>query len=249
MMIPMSGELETDSYLLARTEPFQTLSRELANKTTKLRLDAAKGTVFEDLPPDRATAPCLTEGDLALLGEAAITLEKYFKRPQDVEWTIDAMGRLYLLQSRPLVFYGEPARRTGAIDAATSKAEVLFSGLGDVVQRGVAMGRVHVVRTDDDLDDFPFGAILVAHHTSPRYSRVMVRVLARHDFKATAEGDLVVGRLKRVDARTGETALRLVGALCAFSRQRDTGRPDADALEAAFFERLLGDNAPGGLRP
>jgi pyruvate, water dikinase len=77
----------------------------------------------------------------------------------------------------------------------------------------------------------------------------MMRVLARHDFKATAEGDLVVARLKRVEARTGEAALRLLGSLCAFSRQRDTGRPDADALETAFLA-LLGSSAPpGGDRP
>jgi pyruvate, water dikinase len=171
----MSGEIETDSYLLARRAPFPVISQEIASKTTRMRLDQQEGTAYEDLPPERADVPCLTEADLSLLGEAALSLEKYFKRPQDVEWTFDATGRLYLLQSRPLVFTGEPARRTGAIDAATSQAEVLFSGLGDVVQRGVAMGRVHVVRTDADLDDFPFGAILVAHHTSPRYSRIMAR--------------------------------------------------------------------------
>ena len=171
----MSGEIETDSYLIGRRAPFPMLSREIAHKGSRMVLGSKGGTGFEDVPALAADAPCLTEADLALLGEVSLSLEKYFKRPQDVEWTLDASDRLYVLQSRPLVFYGEPARRTGAIDAATSQAEIVFSGRGDVVQRGVAMGRVHVVRTDADLADFPFGAILVAHHTSPRYSRVMAR--------------------------------------------------------------------------
>ncbi|HCR13560.1 MAG TPA: PEP/pyruvate-binding domain-containing protein [Solidesulfovibrio sp.] len=171
----MSGEIETDSYLIGRRAPFPTLSREIAHKGSRMVLGSKGGTGFEDVPALAADAPCLTEADLALLGEVSLSLEKYFKRPQDVEWTLDASDRLYVLQSRPLVFYGEPARRTGAIDAATSQAEVVFSGRGDVVQRGVAMGRVHVVRTDADLADFPFGAILVSRHTSPRYSRVMAR--------------------------------------------------------------------------
>jgi len=171
----MSGELETDSYLIGRTAPFPVLSQEVVRKSQLLALSARGGTAYADVVPEHAEAPCLTEADLSLLGEAAISLEKYFKRPQDVEWTIDAMGRLYILQSRALVFYGEPQRRTGAIDAATSRAEVLFSGRGDVVQRGVAMGQVYVLRTEEDLDDIPFGAILVTHYTSPRYSRVMAR--------------------------------------------------------------------------
>jgi pyruvate,water dikinase len=171
----MSGEIETDSYLIGRRAPFPALSREIAHKSSRMVLGPKGGTSFEDVPAPAEDAPCLTEADLALLGEVSLSLEKYFKRPQDVEWTLDASDRLYVLQSRPMVFYGEPARRTGAIDAATSQAEIVFSGRGDVVQRGVAMGRVHVVRTDADLAEFPFGAILVAHHTSPRYSRVMAR--------------------------------------------------------------------------
>ena len=171
----MSGEIETDSYLIGRRAPFPTLSREIVHKSRRMVLTPKDGARYEDVPAQAADAPCLAEADLALLGEVSLSLEKYFKRPQDVEWTLDASDRLYVLQSRPMVFYGEPARRTGAIDAATSQAEVVFSGRGDVVQRGVAMGRVHVVKTDADLADFPFGAILVAHHTSPRYSRVMAR--------------------------------------------------------------------------
>ncbi len=171
----VGGEVETDTFLLERRSPFAVKSREIVAKTRQMVLSPEGGAHFEDVPADRAEAPCLTDADLPRLAEAALSLEKYFKRPQDVEWTFDASGQLYVLQSRPMVFSGQPERRTGAIDAATSQAEVLFSGRGDVVQRGVAMGRVYVVRTDADLDRFPFGAILVSHHTSPRYSRVMSR--------------------------------------------------------------------------
>ena len=30
-----------------------------------------------------------------------------------------------------------------------------------------------MTREDDDLEDFPYGAILVARYTSPKYSRIM----------------------------------------------------------------------------
>ena len=65
------------------------------------------------------------------------------------------------------------------------------------------------------------------------------RVLARYDFKVETAGDLVVARLKLVEPETAEAALRLVGNLCAFARQRDTeltNAADAAALEKAFYQ-------------
>lgn len=77
-------------------------------------------------------------------------------------------------------------------------------------------------------------------------------VLARYEFKVEASGDLVVGRLKLVEPETAEEALRLIGSLCAFARQRDTElTDDSDAvrLEAAFFEALEKSRAPKEDRP
>lgn len=77
------------------------------------------------------------------------------------------------------------------------------------------------------------------------------RVLGRYDFKVAVSGDLVVARLKGIEAETGSEALRLVGRLCAFARQRDTGLAgpaDAAALEQAFFE-ASGLTAPTGPPP
>ncbi len=102
-----------------------------------------------------------------------MSIERYYKRPQDIEWTFDDQGVLHILQTRPLRFWAVPEDAEPRVDAATRDAEVIFSGKGLVAQRGVAVGRVRVVRTDSDLENFPMGGILVARHTSPRFSRVM----------------------------------------------------------------------------
>jgi len=65
------------------------------------------------------------------------------------------------------------------------------------------------------------------------------QVLARQDFKVEVTGDLVVARLKLIEPETAEEVLRLLGSLCAFARQRDTGlsnMDDARALQRLFFE-------------
>ncbi len=63
------------------------------------------------------------------------------------------------------------------------------------------------------------------------------RVLDRFDFKVSVDGDLVVGRLKMVAAEAAEEALRLLGRITAFVRQRDvglSGGQGVEALEAEF---------------
>ena len=46
-------------------------------------------------------APCVSDQELAALKEIARKIERYYGRPQDIEWAIDHSGRIHLLQSRP----------------------------------------------------------------------------------------------------------------------------------------------------
>jgi pyruvate,water dikinase len=77
-------------------------------------------------------------------------------------------------------------------------------------------------------------------------------VLARLGFKVETAGDLVVARRKLLEAGEAEDALRLLGALCAFARQRDTGlagEDDALALAGAFRAALAAARDAAGARP
>ena len=70
-------------------------------------------------------------------------IERYYKRPQDVEWAFDGKGNLYILQSRPLnVRPNQPERHRLYIDHATRSAQVLFSGKGTRCpgRRGIRKG-------------------------------------------------------------------------------------------------------------
>ena len=77
-------------------------------------------------------------------------------------------------------------------------------------------------------------------------------VLARLGFKVETAGDLVVARRKLLEAEEAEDALRLLGALCAFARQRDTGlagEDDALALADAFRAALTAAKDAAEARP
>lgn len=117
--------------------------------------------------------PLLTAPQARELADAALAIERYYKRPQDIEWSFDGRGKLHILQTRPLRLPETAAENPAVAEAVPWDAEVIFEGRGLVAQRGVASGPVRLVRSDADLESFSVGAILVARHTSPRYSRVM----------------------------------------------------------------------------
>jgi pyruvate, water dikinase len=116
----------------------------------------------------------LTVPEVAALVAAARRLEDHFGGPLDVEWALDEGRGLVILQARPLV---TPVREAaGTLSVDVSGPVVLSGGLTACPGRG--SGPVVSVRSDDDLATFPEGGVLVAHHSSPIYSRAMSRCTA-----------------------------------------------------------------------
>jgi phosphohistidine swiveling domain-containing protein len=54
-------------------------------------------------------APELSSGWIQALAGAALRLEDFHNRPQDIEWALDDAGRLFIVQSRPIVEHPGPA--------------------------------------------------------------------------------------------------------------------------------------------
>jgi pyruvate,water dikinase len=169
----VDGTAETDTYFIDRTPTHAVRSAEIAHKPRWLTALAGAARALRTEPARRPASPARIQR----LAQTAMTIERFYKRPQDVEWSFDAQDVLYILQARPLNMQPRqalscPDPSMSVVDA-TRNAEVIFSGKGTVVQHGVAVGKVFVARNDADLAHFPNGAILVTHHTSPRFSRVM----------------------------------------------------------------------------
>ena len=91
----------------------------------------------------------------------------HFKGPQDIEWCIDASGRIFILQSRPLKQMAAP--RSPGPGAGSQNYPVLFQG-GELASSGVAAGPVHVVANNLDLLQFPTGAVLVTAFPHPGWA-------------------------------------------------------------------------------
>ncbi len=78
---------------------------EIADKAERLVLDRARGAglAMEPVPAERRRRPCLDEAEIRAVVALGRRIEALFGHPQDIEGAIDAAGRLWLLQARPIV--------------------------------------------------------------------------------------------------------------------------------------------------
>jgi pyruvate,water dikinase len=174
----VAGKIVADNYTVSREAPYPIKALNIVRKSEMLTLLESGGTEIRPVPEDLQTRPCLTEEQVQRLVNLAFTIERYFKRPQDIEWVLDQDGTVFILQARPLKIKAQIDQLICDISAVLESYPIIFAGKGVIAQRGVGTGKVFVVKSDEDLDDFPQGAILVTKYTSPRLARVIKRANA-----------------------------------------------------------------------
>lgn len=133
--------------------------------------------ITERIAADKTKLPSIADAVLFDIGQKAIHLENYFRGPQDIEWTIDQEGRLYILQARPLKI---SKRRQGSRPLAEElkKYRVLWKGAGHVAQLGIGAGKAYCADSASNIDDFPEGAVLVSRRDSSQFIEIMHRAAA-----------------------------------------------------------------------
>ena len=166
----VAGTIEPDQYVVTREPLGQVLERQIPVKPVMLRCRPEGGVEELPVPEDMQAQPCLQEHHLVQLMHHALTLERHFNKPQDVEWALDDEDRIWILQSRLLKI---PEKRSTAPRPRTVSGHRILLDKGSVAYRGVGAGPVVMVRREEDLKDFPAGGVLVSRHTSPNYVTVM----------------------------------------------------------------------------
>ncbi len=135
-----------------------------------------------------AAMSCLDLANLSTLKATARAIESHFGGPQDIEWAFDQKDELYILQCR-LMTVIEPEPTNGL--KSTEPDNPLISG-GIMACPGVGSGPVFVLRDEDDMDRFPPGAVLVAKHSSPKFSRIMTQCAAIITDKGSPSGHMAI---------------------------------------------------------
>jgi pyruvate,water dikinase len=139
----------------------------VARKPRRLVASRRGGVEEAEIPPAEQLAPSITEAEARALADYARRLEAHYAAPQDVEWAIDARGKPFVLQARPLRVVAAPAE-----PLPTDGLEALAAG-GSTACPGAGAGPVFHVRTAQDLAAVPAGAVVVARDPIPGLVTVM----------------------------------------------------------------------------
>jgi pyruvate,water dikinase len=108
----VSGAVDADTVVL-RKDTGEVVSAVIGDKAQRLDADDRGGSSVSEVPREQRSRPSLAAPDLDGLRELGRRAEQVFGAAQDLEWAIDAGGRLWLLQSRPV---------TAAVTAAPEPA-------------------------------------------------------------------------------------------------------------------------------
>ena len=96
----VSGATNPDHFVV-QTATGEIVERRLGDKRIVIRGNADGGTTRAESIDGSGTA-CLSDAQIRELAQLGAQVETHYGTPQDIEWAIDATGKLWLTQSRPI---------------------------------------------------------------------------------------------------------------------------------------------------
>jgi len=173
----VQGSEEVDTFRISREPPYPIESSRFAGSRTAAVLRPA-GEPISEHPPAESPRSCLMPETASSLVETAMILERFFKHPLDIEWSIDAEGQIWILQARPLGLTRGSRARSPELKNLLREYPEIIKDLGAIAYRGIGAGPVWLAKEGADLNDFPTGAVLVSRYSLPVLARVIPRASA-----------------------------------------------------------------------
>jgi len=225
----VDGSMPCDLFYLTRENPIRIISRDIKHKSSKLVCREKEGIDRTEVAAEARRLPCIDDEQAVRLAESALKLERYYLKPQDVEWGIDSNGNLHILQCRTM-------QVTETDDPATIPSpKTPFEGLAVLVKGGtpasvgIASGPVYRAERKRDITSFPEGAVLVARQALPQWASLLNRAAG----VLTEEGGFA-GHLATVAREYGVPAIFGVESVMDLVSTGDRITLDAD--EATVYK-------------
>jgi pyruvate,water dikinase len=174
----VEGLVEADIYRVEKGQVPKILGTRCGKKESMTVVLPSGGVDSIHTPDDLRGKQVLDSEVIVDLTIRAQSLEKHFRRPQDIEWAIDGNGRVFILQSRELRLGDDEGKRCASVDKYLKSMPVLMRNKGIAVQKGIGSGKVFIVKAPDDIKNVPKGAILVSKRDFSAFVRLMNDVSA-----------------------------------------------------------------------
>lgn len=157
------------------------LRRGLGTKAVKMvftdSAQAGRSTVTVPVAEEDRRRFSISDAEVEELARYAVTIEKHYGRPMDIEWARDGVdGKIYVLQARPETVKSNAAHETQQSFRLKSRSEILASGRA--IGNRVGIGRVRLIRSPEEMHRVEAGDVLVTDMTDPDWEPVMKRAAA-----------------------------------------------------------------------
>lgn len=189
----VEGRGALDRFVIEKHPPYGIRSQDVPTKDSFVRPAPGGGEEEITLEESMRNRPSISEETIHTLVKWALTLERYFKRPQEIEWAVDGTGNCWVLQSRNLVIPEFLDNHREDICESCASYPILIMDKGVVAHAGVGCGRVHTVHSNEDMNNFPEGAVLVTPYTAPWLAQIVPKAAA-----IVAERGSVAGHLSTI---------------------------------------------------
>jgi len=166
-----SGKIPADLFVVSRKRGHRLIESQITEKTEQVVPAKEGGITHRALDRNRSLAPSLDESQIAALAAIGVAIEKHLGSPQDIEWTVDEDGAIWILQARPLALV-EAARGRSK---GKPHGDPILSG-GRTVFPGRVSGKAFLVDDLASLRQTPAGSILFLKNASPEVVPAIPRI-------------------------------------------------------------------------
>lgn len=176
----VQGKVDPDEYmtfkpLLTNPDLKPIIEKKQGKKAIKM-IYGEGGQATEEVPTSRAERNRFVLDDEAILtlSRWATIIEDHYGCAMDIEWARDGeTGELFIVQARPETVHAQRDSSEFKSYKIRSKGKVLSKGLS--IGAAIVSGRVCVLESPEQIEDFVDGSILVAPNTDPDWVPIMKR--------------------------------------------------------------------------
>lgn len=170
----VSGELTPDLYSVDK-DNLDIREKNIVRQEWQLVKNSSQNGALEHnirmpIPPDDQENQKLTDDEIISLAKIAMSIEKLYQFPQDIEWAKEG-GKLYIVQTRPITTTNVQTEVSEVVEGLE-----LLTGLP--ASPGMAAGSACVVTNVAEIGRVYKGDVLIAEMTTPDFVPAMKRAAA-----------------------------------------------------------------------
>ncbi len=180
----VQGSVSPDEFLVFKPSLLQgeraIIQRNLGEKAKMMVYatgDGSSSIVNTDTPADLRSTFVLSDGEITSLAKCALTIEKHYKRPMDIEWAKDGeSGEIFIVQARPETVHSSVSATNIVEYRLTSKGERIVEG--QAIGEKIVSGVVRLLSSAKEIDKVNKGDIIVTELTTPDWDPVLKKAAA-----------------------------------------------------------------------